>query len=882
MSDPRPVCLQDYCPPAYWVDHVQLYLRLNAEATEVEAELWLRRNPDVAPGPLHLDGVGLELLELSLDGRPLSPGDYHFDEGGLTLEGVPERCRLRSRVRIHPRTNTALEGLYVSGDMLCTQCEAEGFRRITFFPDRPDVLSRYRVRLEADRERYPVLLSNGNPVAAGELPGGRHYREWEDPFPKPCYLFAVVAGDLARVEDRFVTASGREVALHLYVEHGNEGKAGHALNALKQAMAWDERRFGLEYDLGLYQIVAVSHFNMGAMENKGLNLFNAALVLADSETATDQDYQAIQGVVGHEYFHNWTGNRVTLRDWFQLSLKEGLTVFRDQEFSADLGSRAVKRIDDVDLLRSRQFPEDAGPLAHPVRPECYLEINNFYTATVYEKGAEVIRMLHTWLGEEGFRRGFDRYIAINDGRAATVEDFIDALAEANATDLSAFLGWYAQAGTPVVRLDHDYDAVSGRLRLHFTQHTPPTPGQPHKHPLPIPMALGVLDREGRSLPVRRVGEGEAAAAEQRVFLLTEAVTVVELQLPPGTPEPVLSPLRGFSAPVRLEMEEDEETLALRLAHDPDAFNRWEAGQRLALIELGRGVGDFHAARPLQPPQRLIQAFRRLLAEPPPDRALLARLLSLPGEAVIADAQEVIDPEAIHRVREFQLTALAEALCPTWQRLYQDNAPQGPYRFEAEAVGRRALRNLALSVLMRLDEADHLAWAEAQLRQADNMTEQLAAFAVLVDSGGPAREWAIEYFYHRYHRDPLVLEKWFAVQARSRHRHTFERVKALLSHRLFQLTNPNHVRAVLGSLAFANPYHFHRPDGAGHALIADYALRLDGINPQMAARLAQSLAGWRRYEPRRRTSMRAALERIREHGGLSRDLFEVVEKGLAEP
>ena len=877
MADRRPICLEDYRPPAYRVEHIDLTFDLDPEATEVLAHLDIRRNPEGEGGPLRLDGVDLELLELRLDDRPLAAGDYRLHAEGLEIEHVPERFRLTIRTRIHPRANTALEGLYESGGMLCTQCEAEGFRRITYFPDRPDVLARYRVTLRADRDRYPVLLSNGNPVAAGELPDGRHYRVWEDPFPKPSYLFALVAGDLARVEDRYTTRSGREVALHLYLETGNEHKAGHALASLKAAMAWDERRFGLEYDLDLYQIVAVSHFNMGAMENKGLNLFNAAVVLADPQTATDDDYAAIQGIVGHEYFHNWTGNRVTLRDWFQLSLKEGLTVFRDQEFSADMGSRGVKRIDDVNALRTRQFPEDAGPLAHPVRPRCYLEINNFYTATVYEKGAEIVRMLHAHLGEAGFVRGLRRYLEENDGRAATVEDFLHALGEANDTDLGPFLAWYEQAGTPVVRVETHYDRAARTLTLHCTQHTPPTPGEPHKRPLPIPLALGLLGRDGQPLLFRP--PGAEGAVQETVVLLTEAVQRIALE---GVDEePVPSLLRGFSAPVRLELDEDDEDLALRLAHDPDPFNRWEAGQRLALGLLTRAVDDYHVGRPLHLPPVLERAHGHLLRRGHPDRALLARLLELPNELVLAEALEVIAPEAVHRVREFHLAALAEAHRLHWEALYHAQAADGPYRFEADAVGRRALRNTALAMLVRLEDEAVWALARSQYHEADNMTERLAAFVAVVGSLDPEREALIDDFERRWSDDPLVLEKWFAVQARSRHPDTFERVRRLLAHTRFQLTNPNHVRAVLGSLAFANPYHFHRPDGAGYALIADHCLELDRLNPQMAARLAQSLARWRRFEPGRRRLMRAQLERIHRHGDLSPDLFEVVDKALAE-
>jgi aminopeptidase N len=875
---PEPIRLADYRPPDWLIDRVELDFRLAEGGTEVGARLSLRRNPAAGDGarPLVLDGQELELLGLAVDGEALGANRYSVGEDQLTIEGLPAACTLESRVRIHPEANTALEGLYVSNGNFCTQCEPEGFRKITYFLDRPDVMARYRVRIEAERERWPVLLANGNRVAEGALDGGRHFAVWEDPFPKPTYLFALVAGRLAKLADSFTTRSGRKVALEIYTEPHEIDKCDHAMASLKRSMQWDEDRFGLEYDLDVFMIVAVSDFNFGAMENKGLNIFNTKYVLARPETATDTDYLQIEAVIAHEYFHNWTGDRVTCRDWFQLSLKEGLTVFRDQEFTSDLHSRAVKRIADVRRLRATQFLEDAGPLAHPVRPESYVEINNFYTTTVYEKGAEVIRMLHTLIGENAFQQGMQLYFERHDGQAVTCEDFVAAMEAASGRDLTHFRRWYSQAGTPRLTVEGAYDPQEQSYTLSITQATPPTPGQPDKRPLHIPLAMALLDPAGREVPLRLEGE-PAAAGTSRVLELRQAqerFTFTGLDAPP-TP----SLLRGFSAPVVLESDADAARLRFLMAHDGDPFVRWESGQSYALQLMLRLVEQRRAGRALTLDEGLAEAFAATLADQSLEPAFVAQALSLPSEGYVGQQMAEIDVDGVHAVREFLRAALGKRLATPLRKTYHALERREAYSFEAAQAGRRALRNLALAYLMAAgDDAAETACL-AQYAAADNMTDTIAALGLLAESELPERQDALQSFYQRWQADALVVDKWFSLQAMAQRPDAVAVVTGLLDHEAFTLKNPNRVRALLGAFALGNPTGFHQPDGAGYALIADHVLALDQRNPQVASRLAQSFGRWRRYDAGRQRLMRGQLERILAAPKLSRDVYEIASKSL---
>jgi aminopeptidase N len=879
VSTPQPIRLDDYRPPDHLVDEVELTFSLDPAATEVRARLRVRRNPAAAAGnpPLVLDGEGLELVELRIDGDPLGTNRYTVDEERLTIEDVGQTCTLDTVVRIRPEANTALEGLYVSNGVFCTQCEAEGFRRITYFPDRPDVMARYRVRIEAAPARYPVLLANGNLVEEGGAAEGLHFAVWEDPFPKPSYLFALVAGDLARVEDRFVTRSGRDVRLEIYTEHAHADKCGHAMASVKRAMTWDEQRFGLEYDLDRYMIVAVSDFNFGAMENKGLNIFNTKYVLAKPETATDSDFMAIEAVIAHEYFHNWTGNRVTCRDWFQLSLKEGLTVFRDQEFTSDLHSRAVKRIADVRGLRAGQFLEDAGPLAHPVRPESYVEINNFYTRTVYDKGAEVIRMLHTLIGEDAFQRGLQIYFQRHDGQAVTCEDFVAAMEAASGRDLGPFRLWYSQAGTPRLEVRGRHDPEMATYAVTVRQSTAPTPGQPDKRPLHIPLAMGLLDTSGRELPLRLQGE-PSAGGTTRVLELREAehtFVFADVREPP-----VPSLLRGFSAPVTLDAGLDEAQLRLLMAHDADPFVRWDAGQSHVLALMLRLIENRRAGRELILDDGLAAAYAATLADDRLEPAFVAQALTLPGESYVGQQMAVIDVDGVHDVRTFLRRELGRALAKDWSKAYRNLRADGPYRFEAAAIGRRSLANVALGYLMADEGEEGRRLCLAQLEGAANMTEAIAALALVAESNLPERPDALATFYDRWRAEDLVVDKWFATQAMAQRSDSLDIVLSLLAHEAFTLRNPNRVRALIGAFAAGNPTGFHRADGAGYAFVADHVLELDRLNPQVASRLAQAFGRWRRYDPDRQAKMRAQLEHILAAPNLSRDVYEIASKSLA--
>ncbi len=880
VGAPRPVRLADYLVPEFLIDTVELVFALEDGATRVKSRLGIRRNPEGSDpkAALELDGEELTLARVALDGVALGPNRYRLPEaGGLVIDAAPDAFTLDIETRIDPARNTALSGLYMSGGNFCTQCEPEGFRRITYFIDRPDVMARYSTTIVADRGRFPVLLSNGNPAGSGEAEGGKHWAKWVDPHPKPSYLFALVAGDLVAVRDRFTSRGGRAVALAIWVRRGDEDKCGHAMASLKKAMAWDEEVFGLEYDLDVFNIVAVSDFNMGAMENKGLNIFNTRYVLAKPETATDADYQGIESVIAHEYFHNWTGNRVTCRDWFQLSLKEGLTVFRDQEFSADQGSRAVKRIGEVRTLRAIQFPEDDGPLAHPVRPESYLRIDNFYTPTVYNKGAELVRMIQTLIGRDGFRRGMERYIARHDNHAATIEDFVAAMEEAGGVDLGRFKLWYAQAGTPEITVEDRWDAAAGAYELEVAQQVPATPGQPDKRPMLMPLAMGLLDAGGGELPTRLEGDG-AALAGTRVLALTEArqsFRFVDLAA-----RPVPSLLRGFSAPVKLTGV-PLDRLKFLAVHDPDPFARWEAGQEVAARALLDRVGVLQrGAEPAALDPDLVAAMRRSLADAGPDPAFAAEALAVPGEAFLADRMAVADVEAVHEARETARAEIGRALQAEFAAGYQALADAGPYRIEGAAIGRRALRNACLFYLAAADPEHGAALAKAQFDAAANMTDLLAALSVLADLDRPERPAALARFFADWEHDPLVVDKWFALQARSSLPGTVERVRELASHPAFDRRNPNRVRALVGAFAQGNQVRFHDPSGAGYAFLADEVIAIDPGNPTTAARLVQPLGMWRRHDMARQGLMRGQLERVLASPGLSKNTFEMVSKSLA--
>lgn len=868
---------QDYTSPPYLVDSVELRFELGEETTLVTSRLAMRAAGEQSP--LVLDGHRFVLRALRLDGELLPADRYVVEPERLVIATVPPAFTLEVVTELRPQDNTALEGLYRSAGMFCTQCEAQGFRSITYFPDRPDVLAVYTTTIVADRHHYPVLLANGNRVDAGELPDGRHFARWHDPFRKPCYLFALVAGDLACVEDRFTTASGREVALRIYVQEKNRHKCDHALRSLQRAMRWDEETFGREYDLDIYMIVAVDDFNMGAMENKGLNVFNSRYVLASPETATDEDFQAIEEVIGHEYFHNWTGNRITCRDWFQLSLKEGLTIYRDQEFSADMTSRGVKRITDVRYLRTSQFAEDAGPMAHPVRPDSYLEINNFYTTTVYQKGAEVIRMLHTLLGAAAFRRGMDLYFARHDGQAVTIEEFVQAMADAGKVDLTQFRRWYSQAGTPLLAAEGNFDAASGTFTLTIRQSCPPTPGQPEKEPLLIPLAMGLLGQDGSELPCTLAGEA-VAGPKTRLLTLRQAEERFTFSGLAAKPVPAL--LRGFSAPVKLSYPYEHDEFVRLLTHESDPFCRWEAGQQLAGGILLGLAADQRAGRELHLDTGFIAAFESLLTGGCADCAFLAELLTLPSEAYLAEQQAVVDPEALHVARQFVRRTLALSLQNEFLAVRAECLSRLPYGVADGRAGQRRLANLCLAYLMTLGEPSVIDLCMTQFREADNMTDVMGALSPLASCDCPERDEALAVFYERWRDDRQVVDKWFTLQATSSLPGTIAEVRALLEHPAFELTNPNRFRALVGAFAMANPVRFHAADGSGYRLLGDQLCRLIPLNPQVSARMAAPLTRWRRFDPARQALMRAELERLRALPDLPRDVYEVVEKSLAMP
>ncbi|WP_422101714.1 aminopeptidase N [Vreelandella sp.] len=876
MSDPQPVYLSDYQPPTYQVTHTELTFDLDPTATRVTARLTVERHASADPqAPLVLNGEHLTLRSLAIDGQALAAADYQLTDETLRIERVPASFTLESEVDISPSSNTALEGLYQSKGMYCTQCEAEGFRRITYYPDRPDVMATFKVTVIGDAEREPVLLANGNPVEKGALENGRHFVTWEDPHPKPCYLFALVAGDLTKVEDVFTTMSGRRVTLQLWVEQENLDKTDHAMASLKRAMTWDEETYGREYDLDLFMIVAVNDFNMGAMENKGLNIFNSAAVLTHPNTATDAAFQNVEGIVAHEYFHNWSGNRVTCRDWFQLSLKEGFTVFRDQCFSADTNSAPVKRIQDVSFFRTAQFAEDAGPTAHPIRPDHFIEITNFYTLTIYEKGAEVVRMLRNLLGWEAFRRGSDLYFDRFDGQAVTIEDFVGCMAEVSGIDLSQFMRWYSQAGTPEIDAHGEYDYAHAEYHLTLRQRTPATPGQPDKLPMHIPVRMGLVGtKSGQDLTLTL--EGEALGKDAVIHLTDDEQTFVFTDVAEA---PVPSLLRDFSAPVKLHFPYSREDLAFLLTHDSDGFNRWDAGQRLAMLALEDLIAAHRNGVEKVMDSRVVEAFRTLLTSSMDDKAVLAEMLTLPSEAYIAEQQPIVDVDAIHAAREFVRQSLALALRDEFVSVYHANVTDEPYAPTAEQIAQRSLKNIALAYLVSIEDEESIALCEAQFAANHNMTDVRHALTLLVHSDrDDLAAPALKAFGEKWAHDPLVMDQWFTIQVTRPQSDVLDRVRYLMQHPAFSLKNPNKVRALIGAFA-QNRVNFHRLDGKGYALLADVVIELNRLNPEIAARLVTPLTRWQRFDEVRQQLVRAELERIKQEP-LSSNVFEVVEKALA--
>jgi len=875
----KTIYLSDYQAPDYFVETIELTFVLDENDTLVTATSLYRKNPDIKDHvPLVLQGENLTLLSVNLNQQTLSADDYQLDEYSLTIPNVPDQSVLTIETRIEPQNNTSLEGLYKSSGNFCTQCEAQGFRKITYYLDRPDVLAEFTTQIIANKKRYPVLLANGNLTNSGDIGDGRHWTTWHDPHPKPAYLFALVAGDLQHVEDQFTTAKGDNVRLQIFTEAHNIDKCDHAMASLKRAMQWDESRFGLSYDLANYMIVAVDDFNMGAMENKGLNIFNSKLVFASPATATDHNYIAIEAVIGHEYFHNWTGNRVTCRDWFQLSLKEGLTVFRDQEFTADLHSRALKRIEDVRLLRAHQFAEDASPMAHPIRPSSFVEINNFYTVTVYEKGAEVVRLYHTLLGEAGFRKGMDLYVQRHDGQAVTTEDFLAAMADANQRDLSQMQVWYAQAGTPQLHISMDYDADHQTCTLHFRQENPQVE---HSKPYLMPVKLGLLDQQGEAYAL-------SAATDGLIVLDQVAQSLVFTQI---DQRPIPSLLRDFSAPVQVHYDYSAADYAFLMQYDQDAFNRWDASQQLAIHCLLQMLEAYEKddAYGLEP--TIVDAYQAVLNNEQLDPALRAEALSLPTQSELVERSKPADPTAIFAVREFMHRTLANALRVDFERHYQALTQNGAYQIDQQSMAQRRLRNMCLHYLSYVNDdgvengiengVDQgiAALIHRQFKQANNMTDQLAALTILCELECSQREQAIKAFAEQWQDDALVMDKWFAAQASSKRPNTLATVQTLMQHPRFSLKNPNKVRALIGAFANANPINFHAEDGSGYAFIAEQVLALDSLNPQIASRLVRSLMNWQHYEPKRAELMRQALQCVAAKEDLSNDVAEIVQRSL---
>ncbi len=874
-ATPQTIYLKDYQVPEFLIDKTNLVFDLNDDYCRVNSELSIRRNPSskITSAPLFLHGGSeLDLQFIKVDGHSIAESNFRRTEDGLIIDQLPDSCVVSIEVHIKPHLNTTMMGLYKSRTMYCTQCEAEGFRNITFYLDRPDVMSEFTTQLIADKQQFPVLLSNGNAIEQGELDDGRHFATWHDPFKKPAYLFALVAGNLSVVEDCFTTCSNREVLLQIFVEDKDLNKCDHAMLSLKNSMRWDEQTYGREYDLNRFMIVAVDDFNMGAMENKGLNIFNTSAVLANPKTTTDAAFQRVEGIVAHEYFHNWSGNRVTCRDWFQLSLKEGFTVYRDSQFSADMNSPVVKRIEDVVYLRTHQFAEDAGPMAHPVQPDAYMEINNFYTLTVYEKGAEVVGMIHSLLGDEKFRQGSDLYFTRHDGQAVTIEEFVGAMEEVSGLDLKQFRRWYKQSGTPQVDVKSHYDAAAKTYSLTFEQSCPATPGQSHKQPFVIPIKLGLVGPDGEDLALNKQGD------KSIVFSLYDrAQTLVfeNIQQPP-----VPSLLRGFSAPVKLHYDYTSNQLAHLMAHDSDGFNRWDAGQKLSLLVLNKLIDDAIADRELVMDQQLVKVFSDLLADHSLDPAMVNLMLQLPSEAQLHEQAEIIYVEAIHRAREFARQSIAIALQQQLVETYQRLTDKQDYAPEASQIGKRALRNCVLGYLMQVEAVGPtVAWQ--QFKNASNMTDKASALSALVNC--PAAQTfchqALELFEHEYADETLAMNLWLQIQATSKLINGLDRVKALMAHPAFSINNPNKARSLLGAFCSANPINFHNKDGSGYLFLKQQIIALNALNPQVAARLVTPLTRWKKLPEPNRQLMRDALKQIASHDGLVKDIQEIVTKSL---
>ena len=895
-GQPKTIHLKDYKVPPYLIDETLLHVDIHENVTTVTSTLKVRRNPDAAEEDacnLILDGSkDLDTQRVAIDGRDLTSNEYQINEDALTIFDTPDTFELTSIVEIKPQENTALEGLYKSGDMFCTQCEAEGFRNITWYEDRPDVLSKYTTTVVADRTKYPVLLSNGNDIERGGE-GDRHWVTWQDPFMKPAYLFALVAGELKHIEDEFVTISGRRVKLQIFTEAHNIDKVDYAMTSLKNSMQWDEATYGREYDLDIFMIVAVESFNMGAMENKGLNIFNTSCVLARPDTTTDAAYQRVESVVGHEYFHNWSGNRVTCRDWFQLSLKEGFTVLRDQQFSADMGSPTVCRVNDVSVLRAAQFPEDAGPMAHPIRPDSFIEINNFYTATVYEKGAEVVGMIRTLLGPERFRAGTDLYFDRHDGQAVTTEDFVKAMEDANEVDLTQFRVWYRQAGTPVLNCSGRYDEAARTLTLEVEQSCPLTPGQEAKDPYHLPLKVGLLNSEGQDIrfPVIDLDIASIDEAGQGFSAVLNVTRPKQEFVFRGLDEaPVPSLLRGFSAPVKLEYAYDRDDLTFLMSHDSDGFNRWEAGQRLAVDVIQEVVQQVEAGATVSVDERLISAFDANLSEaidgdkdPTLDKAMIAHMLVLPLESYLIELAATANVDAIHAAREAVRNEIADKLAGLLLSVYKLNQSEVEYRTGASQIAERSLKNVALSYLMQPETTEMVPLCFEQFESAANMTDTSAAIRALVNSAAEAAQEskakALTDFYNRWNNEALVIDQWFAIQANCPLPGTLDRVKALMGHEAFDIKVPNRMRALVAQFAIANIVNFHQADGGGYAFLADCVIELNAINPQMAARILSPLTRWSKFDEARQGMMKSELERILETKSISNDVYEIVTKSL---
>ena len=874
-ATPQTIYLKDYRVPDFLIDNTNLVFDLHKDYCRVTSALTLRRNPDSQNQTAALTlngGSGLDLQRIERDGQALSQEQYVRTEDALTISQMPDSCVITTEVLIKPHLNTTMMGLYKSRTLYCTQCEAEGFRNITFYLDRPDVMSEFTSKLIADRQQYPVLLSNGNAIEQGTVDDGRHYVVWHDPFKKPAYLFALVAGDLSVVEDTFTTQSGRDIRLQIFVEEKDLNKCDHAMLSLKNAMDWDEQTYGREYDLDRFMIVAVDDFNMGAMENKGLNIFNTSAVLANPQTTTDAAFQRVEGIVAHEYFHNWSGNRVTCRDWFQLSLKEGFTVYRDAQFSADMNSSVVKRIEDVVYLRTYQFAEDAGPMSHPVQPDSYMEINNFYTLTVYEKGAEVVGMIHALLGDKKFRQGSDLYFSRHDGQAVTIEEFVGAMEEVSGTDLQQFRRWYKQSGTPVVEVQSTYNAEAKTYSLTFTQSCPNTPGQSHKKPFIIPIKLGLVGADGQDLPLNSKGDQSIVHPLSQV---TETLVFENISQPP-----VPSLLRGFSAPVKLNYAYTSDQLAHLMTHDSDGFNRWDAGQTLCFCVLQQLIENQIAGRELVMDKQLIEVFASLLSDHSLDPAMVNLMLQLPSEAQLHERADIIHVQAIHRARQFARKSIAQALQEQLLHTYQRLTETEDYAPVAQQIARRALRNTVLGYLMQIDNigAD-LAWL--QFNSANNMTDKAAALTVLVNCSAAQdkAQQALQAFEQQYAEETLAINLWLQIQATNTQPDGLQRIKALMETSAFSINNPNKVRSLIGAFCVSNPINFHEPDGCGYQFLQQQIIQLNDLNPQVAARLVTPLTRWKKLPEPNRRLMRDALQQIANQDGLVKDVREIVTKSL---